>query len=527
MYYRTVLQWLEKDAEKYPNKVAFRCPEGKTKSITFGNLQNIAKRIGAQLSNQVEHCHPVAFYLEKSVDAVCGMFGAVYAGGFYSFVDVRQPVDRANRALSVLQPDILITNAENADKAAELECNCTILRVEDLMAAPEPDRKALTRLTTIRANCMDTDPLYVNFTSGSTGTPKGIAVSHRSVIDFISHFVDVFRIADTDILANQAPFDFDVSVKDIYTGLFCGTEVLLVPRIYFSRPMELMDVLADQNVTVLIWAVSAMCFVTIMNALAYRTPKTIRLVMFSGEVMPPKHLNLWRKYLPDTQYVNLYGPTEITCNCTYYPIRKDEFLQNDSTIPIGKPFPNEKVFLLSEANKEILTSSVGEEGEICVAGTCLALGYYRNPEKTSAAFPNNPMIDSYEERIYRTGDLGKYDESGNLIFVSRKDFQIKHLGHRIELGEIENCAMTVDSVSRSCCIYDTGRKRILLFYTGTAEKKDLEAILARELPPFMMPNNTIRIDEMPLNKNGKIDRQVLQGLFNQAEIERKQRRKQK
>ena len=357
----------------------------------------------------------------------------------------------------------------------------------------------------------DTMPLYVNFTSGSTGTPKGVAVSHRSVIDFIRIFTDTFGIGHEDVLANQAPFDFDVSVKDVYSGLYTGARVQLIPRDYFSNPSVLMDYLADNRVTTLIWAVSAMCFVSIMNGLEYRIPEQINRVMFSGEVMPVKHLNKWRKFLPDATYVNLYGPTEITCNCTYYILDHD--FENDETIPAGMPFDNEKVFLLDEDDRLVDVPEVN--GEICVSGTCLALGYYRDPERTKEAFMQNPLNDRYSEMIYRTGDIGRYDADGNLIYVSRKDFQIKHMGQRIELGEIETAAMAADGVTRACCIYDTKKKRIELFYTGDAEKDAVLDAVRQKLPQFMMPGKTVKLDEMPMNKNGKIDRQRLsEGKFN-------------
>ena len=279
----------------------------------------------------------------------------------------------------------------------------------------------------------------------------------------------------------------------------------LIPRSYFSNPTVLMDYLADNGATTLIWAVSAMCFVSIMNGLEYRTPETINKVMFSGEVMPVKHLNKWRKFLPDATYVNLYGPTEITCNCTYYILDRD--FEKDESIPAGIPFANEKVFLLDEENR--LVSEPGECGEICVCGTCLALGYYRDPVRTAEAFVQNPLNDRFSEMMYRTGDIGKYDEDGNLIYVSRKDFQIKHMGQRIELGEIEAAAMAADGITRACCIYNTKKKRIELFYTGEAEKTDLNEVLKVRLPQFMIPGRTVKLEEMPMNKNGNIDRSKL------------------
>lgn len=517
-YIHNILELLERSAERFPDRPAFGDPE---KDITFRELVRKARAAGELLAADVPSESPVAFYLEKSVDAVTAMFGAVYAGGFYSFIDVRQPAARAQKVLDVLEPAVLITDEENAEKAEELSFGGRRILLKDLLeqagrtlsGQKEPLPPLSPVLARIRSAMTDTAPLYVNFTSGSTGTPKGVAVCHRSVIEFIAHFAPLFQVTEEDIFGNQAPFDFDVSVKDIYSGLYTGAKVQIIPREYFSNPTQLMDYLCEKKTTILIWAVSAMCFVSIMNALDYRIPETVRAVGFSGEVMPIKQLNVWKKYLPDAMYVNLYGPTEITCNCTYYVLDPGKEYGLEEVIPAGTAFENEKVFLLDEENQEVDPSDLSGEGEICVGGTCVALGYYRDPERTAAAFVQNPLNDRYPERIYRTGDIGRYDADGNLVYVSRKDFQIKHLGHRIELGEVEADTMARDGVSRACCIYDVKKKRLILFYTGERDKKDLEKELREILPPFMVPNKTIRLEEMPLNKNGKIDRHALEAIY--------------
>lgn len=512
-----VLEMLEEQAEKRPEKTAFSDPEG---SIAFSELLTLSKKSGTMFLDgsfsagteakkrfRVESA--VAFYMEKCTDVLPVMFGAVYAGGFYSFVDVRQPGERVLEILRILEPACIITDEENKEallSACEASSQAyTVCLLKDFLREAEKHPIDEAALSAARKGFTDTSPLYVNFTSGSTGIPKGVAVGHRSVIDFISDFAETFSITETDILANQAPFDFDVSVKDIYSGLYTGAEVVLIPRPYFSDPMRLMDYLAAKQVTTLIWAVSAMCFVSIMNGLAYKTPETIRKIMFSGELMPVKQLNKWKQYLPDALYVNLYGPTEITCNCTYYIL--DREFENDELIPVGIPFRNEKVFLLDDNNG--LAEEPGCEGEICVGGTCLAIGYYKDFEKTAEVFVQNPLNDRFTERIYRTGDIGRYDANGNLVYLTRKDFQIKHLGQRIELPDIEVSAMSIEGVERACALYDQKRKRILLYYTGELEKEKLSEGLQNRLPPFMLPNRTIQLSEMPLNKNGKIDRKAL------------------
>lgn len=515
-----ILEMLEKSAERFPANVAFLDP---CKEISFRNLLNNSRRVAAYFINEglINPALPdnsVLFYMEKCVDATVVMFGGVYCNAFYSFADIRQTKERVLNIITTVNPNVIITDAENAPKLKEYLGDAyedgslgNVIDIGELLKKAVDD-STYSDEEIERCICVAGEsfysllPLYVNFTSGSTGTPKGVAVGHASVCDFISVFVKTFGITDEDIIANQAPFDFDVSVKDIYSGLYTGAKVVIIPRSYFSNPTILMDYLCDNKVTTLTWAVTAMCFVSTMNGFGYRNPDTIKRVMFSGELMPVKQLNKWKKYQPDACYVNLYGPTEITCNCTYHVL--DREYENDEILPIGLPFANEKVFLLDENDKVV--DKAGVEGEICVAGECLALGYYKNPEKTAEAFTLNPANSALPERIYRTGDLGKYDEDGLLYYTSRKDFQIKHMGQRIELGDIEVAAGSTAGVERACCIYDFGRKKIVLAYTGSCTKEELSKALREKLPAFMIPGKAVCLDEFPVNKNGKIDRKQLE-----------------
>ena len=503
-----ICEMLERSAERYPDKTAFADPESE---ISFGQLLTDSKKIACHFisSGYMDgDGRSVLFYMEKCTKAMPVMFGGVYCNAFYCFVDIRQSDERAADIINRVSPSVIVTNKANKDRLETiLGSSRSYVMIEDITDKGFLDGIRIDEglLENAGKEFYDQLPLYVNFTSGSTGMPKGVVVGHASVIDFIEVFTDTFGITSEDVIANQAPFDFDVSVKDIYSGLYTGATVRIIPREYFTNPTLLMDYLCDGKVTVLIWAVTAMCFVSIMNGFDYRTPESLRMVMFSGEVMPVKQLNKWKSYVGTATYVNLYGPTEITCNCTYHILDRD--YGKEEVIPIGVPFKNEKVFLLDE--NDHLIKEPGIEGEICVSGTCLAIGYFKDEAKTGEAFVQNPLNKDYHERIYRTGDLGKYDDAGLLYYTSRKDFQIKHLGQRIELADIELSAMAVDGVSRACCLYDHKKKKIVMFYTGEADKADLSAALKEKLPEFMVPGKTEHLDQFPVNKNGKIDRNAL------------------
>ena len=495
---RNILDYLEQSAIHYPDKIAFA---DETSACTYKELRRTAKSVGTKLTNYVPPRSPVPVFMEKRVETIYAFLGAVYAGCFYVLLDPKLPSERLKQILQTLQSEVLVLHPDYEKQFKTLEYEGNVVNI--LEAVQEEEDAVL--LEAIREQRLDIDPLYAIFTSGSTGIPKGVLVSHRSVIDFMEEFVEIFEITDKDVIGNQAPFDFDVSVKDIYSTLKTGATMQIIPKKLFSFPTKLLDYLDEREITTLIWAVSALCIVTTLKGLEYKVPQKVNKIIFSGEVMPIKHLNEWKKYLPDALYANVYGPTEITCNCTYYIV--DREFQPGESLPIGQPFPNEKVFLLDEENQ--LVREAGKKGEICVSGTALSLGYYRNPEQTEKVFVQNPLNEKYLERIYRTGDMAYYGHDGYLYFASRKDFQIKHMGHRIELGEIELAMELAEGIRRACCTYDESENKIVAFYEGEAEKQQIVRALGKKLPAYMIPNVWVKLDRLPITKNGKIDRKKM------------------
>jgi len=496
LFMTNVLVYLEQSAQMHPEKTAVLDPETR---YTYAQLMQQSQRIGSALSAVGCIRKPVAVLMNKSSQALSALLGVVYAGGFYVFISPEQPVHRINQILEITSAVCLVT--DQPEKVAEVTYSGVVLDYQTATAA-EVDEAVLAA---IRAQALDIDPLYCNFTSGSTGVPKGVVVCHRSVIDFISVFPELFGITERDVIGNQAPFDFDVSVKDIYSALKMGATLVVIPKKMFSVVTQLLDYLCDNHVTTLIWAVSALCLIVQFKGLTYKVPTSVNKILFSGEMMPVKYLHLWQSALPRATFVNLYGPTEITCNCTYY--RVDRAFAPEEQLPIGRPFPNETVFLLDD-NDQLVTEP-GVSGELCVSGTALAMGYFNNPEQTHKAFVQNPLNKSYLELIYRTGDLAFYSANGELYFGGRKDFQIKYMGHRIELEEIETVLNSFSQVDRACCVFDTAKNRLIAFYCGTADPKELKKSLYDVLPEYMIPSLFRQMPELPLTPNGKINRKLL------------------
>ena len=493
---KCVLEYLEKSTKAYPQKIAVIEND---RTLTYEELSNLSKIVASSIIELSLPRKPIGIFMEKGINSLVSFFASLYSGCFYSLINPDLPDSRINSIYESLNPSVIITTQDLKDKASILFKKTKILVFEDILNKEINENEINMRLS----KQIDTDPVYCNFTSGSTGNPKGVIVSSRSIIDFIDEFTSLFNINKSDVIANQAPFDFDVSVKDIYSSIKVGATLLIVPKPLFSNPSKLLDYLVENKATTLIWAVSALCLITTFHGLDYKVPERVNKVIFSGEVMPKKHLDIWMQHLKKAKFINVYGPTEITCNCTYHIIDRKRTYEE---IPIGVPFKNERVFLLDSNNEEITNDGV--VGEICVTGSCLSLGYINNEIENERHFEQNPLNRNYRELIYRTGDLAKIINN-ELYFQGRKDFQIKYMGHRIELEEIDNAINKLDGVIRSITIFSEEKNRLYSFYIGILDEVTIRESLKSVLPSYMISSKYIKIDDFPLTKNGKVDRAYL------------------
>ena len=497
MIQTNILEYLEKTVKEVPDKTAYT--DGKH-GLTFAEVFRYSRAIGSYLSREGFYREPVVIYMKKSPEAVAAFYGAVYGRCFYVPFDEEMPEYRVSLILETLKPRLIICDAYTEKKLIKIGFSGRCLRFEDAVNTEIRDGK----LAEIREASMDTDPIYIVFTSGSTGVPKGVAACHRSVLDYVENLSRVLGFNRETIFGNQSPLYFDACLKELYPTMMFGATTYLIPRSLFMFPVKLVEYLNENRINTVCWVVSALTMISSMGTFDKAVPKYLHTVAFGSEVFPIKQFNLWRQALPKAQFTNLYGPTECTGMSCYYRVNRE--FGEDDMIPIGRPFKNTEILLL---NDEDQPAGEGETGEICIRGTCVTLGYYRNPEKTKEVFVQNPLNDCYPELIYRTGDIGRYNEFGELVFVSRKDHQIKHMGHRIELGEIEVHVNQMAGIRMACCVYDKDREKIVLFYVGSAEGKDIIKGLKEKLPRYMIPNLVEKIEEMPLTANGKINRMEL------------------
>ena len=501
MNVRIVTDYLERTVRKYPDKIAF---SDEQREVTFQTVREEAQRVASEIIQDGFFKKPIAVFMDKQVECINAFLGVAYSGNYYTVLDTKMPIEKI---MAVLEPVCIITDNKHETQANEFAAGCAILKYEELMSKSAN----LQIIQAVREKIVSTDILYVLFTSGSTGNPKGVIISHQANIAYLEWGGETFRLDDRVVFGNQTPFYFVMSGFDIYQTVRNGGTMFIIPKTLFSFPVMLLEYLKEKRINLLYWVPSALCAIANFRALPEVHLDDLKAVMFGGEVMPVKQLNMWRTEYPDVKFINQYGPTELTDICSYYLIERE--LDETESIPIGKKDTHMDVMILNENDEPV---QEGEIGELCGRGPSLSYGYYNEPEKTKEVFVQNPLNHAYPELIYRTGDLVRYNDRGEILYVSRKDFQIKHLGHRIELGEIETAVSSLEEIEQNCCLYDAKRSKIVLFYVGGISEKELGIKIKDLLPEYMLPNKKIKMQSMPINLNGKIDRAKLKELL--AEI---------
>ena len=493
---------LNERAAVMPDRTAYVSP---ARTATFAQVREEAMKVAQGLISLGLRKKPVAILAEKSIECVGAIFGVAYSGNFYTVIDTEMPDARVDKILSTLKPAAIVTVSALKDKAeamaadnAQADGPAAVLVYEELQSAALDEAAVLACASRI----LPSDIIYVLFTSGSTGMPKGVITSHFALSDYMQRFPEMYLLDDTDSYLSQAPFYFVMALHEIFGPVAFGATTHIVPAMAYMFPGTLVKYIEEHKITVLNWVPSALAMIVNMNGFAAGDLSSVRRVLFGGEVMPMRVVREWRKQLPHAKFLNGYGATELVDGAIAYWVEKD--FPDGATLPIGKALPHMDIMLL-DADDHLITEK-HVEGEICARSASLSLGYYGEPEKTAEVFVQNPLNPYYEEKIYRTGDLAVYNDEGDLEYVGRKDFQIKYMGHRIELGEIEANVSAVRGITENACLYDAEKKLIVLYFEGSLTEKEVGKILTEDLPGYMQPRRIFRLEKMPHNAHGKIDR---------------------
>lgn len=485
-------------------------------SVTFSQLHErelkIASCIDCAVAGKTKT--PVGVLLPKCADSVAADIGIIHTGNFYMNLDVKYPEERLGNIFKVVQPSCIVTSSKYKPLVERIAPSMPLIVVDELVDFNIENsfkRELMHRLELM----IDTDLLCIINTSGSTGTPKSVALTHRGFFDYVRCTSETWNLTNDEIIGSMAPIGFDHFSFELCMLMAKAATLVVIPDHFNMFPVKILNLMNEHKVTFIFWVPTIMVNIANMGLLEKIPMPTIKHIWFAGEVFPTNKFNVWYRAFPKTvQFVNLYGPCEITVDCTWFECT--HVMDETKPIPIGHACRNMNVMILNENNELV---GKNEEGEICVRGTGLAMGYYNNPEKTAAAFVQNPLNHSYPELIYRTGDIGLVNDDGEIIFKGRRDTLIKHSGYRIELSEIEHIIMNKLKLVRNCCVvYNWGKKEITLVYENDSEIEvaAFRRQIAAELPKYMIPTAYIYMKELPRGGTGKIDRALLNKRVNEG-----------
>lgn len=498
-----LIEYFVETVARFPKRTAIIDGERK---VSFAELDVMARRTaGAIIAGINCKNRPIAMFLPKCVDALQTDLAITYSGNIYMNLDVKNPVERLRNIFALIKPAAVATSNrfKGIIEPIAAEAGSVVINVDEITdKAPVLSQEELLKRI---SNLIDTDPYCIINTSGSTGTPKGVVLNQKSFIDFMAQTFEEYHFTEKDVIGSLSPVVFDIWSYEMCLLMGKGACIVVIPDTYSAFPVKILQLMQQHSVSYIFWVPTIMVNIANMGLLEKVPLPSLRLCWFAGEVFPTKQFNVWRHNLPQTSFANFYGPIEITLDCVYFNIDRD--ISDDEPIPIGKPFRNTDILILSEDNQNITDANV--VGELCIRGTSLAMGYYNNPEKTAAAFVQNPLNQNYPETIYRTGDLVYVNECGEIVFKGRKDSLIKHMGYRIELGEIEHVIInTLKLVKNGCVVYNHQRKEITLYYEAEKELSAAEfrKAIGNTFPKYMIPVVYHFLPELRRNTNGKIDR---------------------
>ena len=507
--------YFERIASIYSKNDALVYPDGKR--YTYSCLQKSVEVKANYLSAQnIQYGSVVAIFNDKSFDAISLMFACLKLGIIYANLDVNSPPERLRKILLTASASLIAGNtlalSTHKESIKELGISFhdySLPYSSQQSAIPNNIQKPLEQP-------VGTSIAYIMFTSGSTGFPKAVSISHASLINFIAWSKATFAITPSDRLTSLNPFHFDNSVFDIFSSLFSGSSLLLIPETWLKNPIQVIRMVDDENCTIWFSVPSFIVYCLALKSISVGSLSSLRFMLFGGEAFPKSPLRKLNSLLAhSTQLVNVYGPTECTCICSAYFVSSED-LMSDHLLPLGLIAPNFKWMICSQDGKLV---KPGECGELLLGGPNLSNGYYNDIKKTEKSFIQNPLNQATHETFYRTGDLVTQDPSTSYLhFSGRADNQIKRMGFRIELEEIEAAIGSLPQVNENAVVaisepMHPAASVIIACVVSPLDSKGILSALRDKLPSYMIPDKISYFEALPKNQNGKIDRVNLKSIF--------------
>jgi amino acid adenylation domain-containing protein len=526
--------YVARQADARPDAVALVMGEER---LTYGELEAASNRLARLLREAgCRRGDRVCLFVPKTPAAVVAELATLKADCAYVPIDTASPAPRVEMIVASAEPALALVSrpaAQLLDDVLAQRGNGRVVvgsldeerlageRFESAFSAADLTAQSAEPLAF--ENSTD-DAAHILFTSGSTGTPKGVVIKHANVVAFVEWAVDYFGTRPTDRVSGHPPLHFDLSTFDIYATFLAGAQLHLVPASANLVPHKLAELIRTAELTQWFAVPSTFTFMAKFGVVQEGAFPSLERVLWCGEVLPTPILVEWMRAVPQARFTNLYGPTEATIASSFYTVPSLPESETDP-IPIGVPCAGEELLVLDERLQLV---PAGEIGDLYIGGVGLSPGYWRDEEKTSAAFVRDPRSEDEDARIYRTGDLARVGDDGLVHFLGRADSQIKHRGYRIELGEIETALSALEGLNEVAVVgVDTGGFEGTSICCAFAPKAGMEiepaqlgAELRKVIPPYMVPGRWLSLEALPKNVNGKIDRRGLRELFEQGADER-------
>jgi amino acid adenylation domain-containing protein len=525
---RLLQQWLTAQAERRPDAAALAW---KGETVSFSELDRLSNRLARMLADQgCTRGDRVALLLPKGPPAIAAMLGVLKADCSYTPLDTRNPAARIGRVLHALECRCVLADGSThgllLDALASLPPGQSTPAIGILEPGPDVRslgaRFGLDDLASLPSDLPEQrngshDTAHILFTSGSTGVPKGVVITHANVIHFVDWAVRRFGLGPDDRISGHSPLHFDLSTFDVYGALAAGATLHPIPPEANLLPHRLVALIQNEALTQWFSVPSILNHMAKLDVVEPGTLGSLRRVLWCGEKFPTSGLMYWMRRVPQAEFTNLYGPTETTIASSYYRVPGCPEHEREE-IPIGQGCDGEELLVLDDLMRPIGDGAIGD---LYIRGPGLSPGYWRDTERTAAAFIPDPLSGTADGRLYRTGDLARVDERGMVLLVGRADTQVKSRGYRIELGEIEAALDSIATLQESavvaletdgfagnvlCCAYVPKNG-------GDVGPASLREQLAGVLPAYMLPSRWMQLDRLPLNGNGKTDRPALKDLW--------------